>query len=224
MICIATGLSAMVLALVGFSLWRDVAPASTPSSQTATKAMLVLENNSKMDDTLVEDAFAGTQKPMTDEDNSNLRVGEVPLSKFHAAAAKEFELGNRLAEGKKWSEAHSHYIKCMNEIHKDQRTRVVILDGNWFSVCYGVIALCLAEQNQFEAAVNHLDEALRLDAGIKENFVLRGNLYKRLHKNTEAKADFRIASGKSVLPCYPEWAQKSQWCNIPAASGQRSQY
>lgn len=174
------------------------------------------QDSSNTDDRLLEDAFAGTQKP--EAEDANLKVGAVPLSKFHPAAAKEFELGNRLAEDKKWSEAHSHYIKCMNEIHKDQETRVVMLDENWFSVCYGVIAICLSERNQFVAAVNHLDEAIRLDQGIMENFVLRGNLYQRLHKNKEAQANYRMASSKSVMRCYPAWAQKSPWCRLPRAT------
>ncbi|MBS1953288.1 MAG: hypothetical protein JST89_03825 [Cyanobacteria bacterium SZAS-4] len=187
------------------------------TGQSTTHATGGLEDHFKSENGLLEDAFTGTMKPV-DEDDSNLKVGEVPLSKFHSAAAKEFELGNRLAEGKNWGEAHSHYIKCMNEMHKDQQTRVVILDENWFSVCYGVISVCLAEQNQLAAAVSHLDEAIRLDRGIKENYILRGNLYRRLHKSQEAEADYKIASSKSVLQCYPAWAHKSSWCHFPASA------
>lgn len=184
------------------------------SSQNLTIKNLTPENNFKSDDNLLEDAFTGTLKTV-DKDDSNLKVGEVPLSKYHAAAAKEFELGNRLAGEKKWAEAHARYIKCMDEMHRDQRTRIVMLDENWFSVCYGVISVCLAEQNNIAAAISHLDEAIRLDRGIKENFILRGNLYQRLHNKEESEADFRRASSKSVLHCYPAWAQKSHWCQLP---------
>jgi tetratricopeptide (TPR) repeat protein len=150
-----------------------------------------------------------------DEGAVNLKIGEVPLSKFHSTAAREFEMGNRFAEKKKWGEAHSSYINCMNEMHKDQRTRVIALDENWFSVCYGVIAVCLSERKLFKEAVSHLNEAIRLDSAVKENYILRGNLYRRLHKEKEAESDFRMASGKSVLNCYPAWAQKSAWCQLP---------
>lgn len=122
-------------------------------------------------------------------------------------ALEYYEKGRATRDEGLFDRALAQFDKAIAEYKKPAERALFTSDQyykNSLAKCYQNRAYCLLNLQKFEPAIKDLNEAIKLEPEVQENYINRGKAYEHLGKKSEAEKDFEKA--KTLKPSELEWS------------------